>query len=204
MRRISRTLILLAAALAVVAAACSTSDDADTTTTTADAATTTEAPTTTEEMTDTTETTIDTETTEAATPDQSIAGIVATSEGFSTLLAAVEAADLVETLDTGGPFTVFAPTDDAFAKLPEGTVEGLLEDTEALTDVLLYHVVEGEVPAEDVVNLESATTLQGSDVAIIVDNGVFLNEDVQVIATNVFATNGVVHVVDSVLLPPGS
>jgi uncharacterized surface protein with fasciclin (FAS1) repeats len=129
---------------------------------------------------------------------------VAVADGrFTTLVTAVTEAGLAETLSGEGPFTVFAPTDDAFAALPEGTVEGLLEDPQgALTDVLLYHVVEGAVLAETVVTLESATTIGGEDVAISVnDNGVFLNEKVQVIITDIEASNGVVHVIDSVLLP---
>lgn len=129
---------------------------------------------------------------------------IAVADGrFTTLVAAVTAADLVDTLKGEGPFTVFAPTDDAFAALPEGTVEALLEDIPALTDVLLYHVVEGAVLAETVVTLDSATTVQGSDITITVnDDGVFLNDTVQVVITNIEATNGVIHVIDSVLLPP--
>lgn len=129
---------------------------------------------------------------------------IAVADGrFTTLVAAVEAAGLVETLSGEGPFTVFAPTDDAFAALPEGTVEGLLEDIPALTDILLYHVVEGEVLAADVVELESATTVQGSDITITVtDDGVFLNDTVQIIITDIVASNGVIHVIDAVLMPP--
>jgi len=121
---------------------------------------------------------------------------------FNTLATALTAAGLVDTLKGDGPFTVFAPTDDAFASLPEGTVEGLLADIPALTDVLLYHVVAGQVPAGDVVNLSSAATVQGSDIAIAVDGGVTLNGSVNVIQTDIFATNGVIHVIDAVLLPP--
>ena len=131
---------------------------------------------------------------------------VATEAGsFGTLLAAVEAAGLVDTLAGEGPFTVFAPTDEAFAALPEGTVEALLADIPALTDILLYHVVAGEVLAADVVGLDSATTVQGSDVAITVDGGnVFLNGTAQVIATDIAASNGVIHVIDKVILPPSN
>ncbi len=129
---------------------------------------------------------------------------IAVADGrFTTLVAAVEAADLVDTLKSEGPFTVFAPTDDAFAALPEGTVEGLLNDIPALTDVLLYHVVAGEVNAETVVGLESATTVQGSDISIEVrDGSVFLNDSIQVIITDIQASNGIIHVIDGVLLPP--
>jgi len=121
---------------------------------------------------------------------------------FTTLAAALEAAGLVETLKGEGPFTVFAPTDDAFAKLPEGTVEALLQDIPALTDILLYHVVSGEVMAADVVSLESAEAVSGQSISIkVMDGKVFLN-DSEVIITDVVATNGVIHVIDSVLLPP--
>ena len=130
--------------------------------------------------------------------------VAAAAGSFTTLLAAVEAAGLAETLSGEGPFTVFAPTDDAFATLPEGTVESLLADPAgALTQILLYHVVEGEVLAETVVTLESATTIQGEDVTIeLVDGGVVLNGSVKVTATDVMASNGVIHVIDAVLLPP--
>ncbi len=129
---------------------------------------------------------------------------IAVADGrFTTLVAAVEAAGLVDILKSEGPFTVFAPTDDAFAALPAGTVEGLLADIPALTAVLTYHVVPGAVLAADVVNLESATTVQGSDISISVQDGaVFLNETTQVIITDIQASNGVIHVIDSVLLPP--
>lgn len=122
---------------------------------------------------------------------------------FTTLLAAAEAAGLVDTLKGDGPFTVFAPTDDAFNALPAGTVEGLLADPAALSEVLLYHVVAGEVLAADVVGLTSATTVQGSDIAIAVSGGgVVLNGSANVVTTDVMATNGVIHVIDAVLLPP--
>lgn len=135
--------------------------------------------------------------------DMDIVDIAVADGRFTTLVAAVEAAGLVETLKSEGPFTVFAPTDDAFAALPAGTVEGLLADIPALTDVLTYHVVSGAVLAADVVNLESATTVQGSDIRISVrDGAVFLNDSTQVIITDIQASNGVIHVIDSVLLPP--
>jgi transforming growth factor-beta-induced protein len=130
---------------------------------------------------------------------------IAVNDGrFETLVTAVTAAGLAETLSGEGNFTVFAPTDDAFAALPEGTVEALLEDPQgALTNVLLYHVVDGKVMASDVVGLNAATTLSGEDIAISASNaGVFLNENVQVIITDIEADNGVIHVVDTVLLPP--
>ena len=128
---------------------------------------------------------------------------VATEAGsFTTLLTAVEAAGLVETLQGDGPFTVFAPTDEAFAALPEGTLDSLLADTEALSEVLLYHVVEGEVMASDVVELDSATTVQGEDIAInVADDSVKVNE-ANVVSTDIAASNGVIHVIDQVVLPP--
>src|SRR5690606_10304790 len=114
---------------------------------------------------------------------------------FSTLVAALSAADLVEVLQGDGPFTVFAPTNAAFEKLPEGTVEGLLEDTDALTAILLYHVVAGKVMAADVVELDSATTVQGSDLTITVsDEGGVSVDDAAVIVTDIPALNGVIHV----------
>jgi peptide/nickel transport system substrate-binding protein len=129
---------------------------------------------------------------------------VAVADGrFTTLVAAVTAADLVGTLSGEGPFTVFAPTDDAFAALPEGTLDALLADIPALTDILLYHVVAGYAPASKVVELDAATTVLGKNVAITIDEegNVFVN-DSQVIITDVMANNGVIHVIDAVLLPP--
>jgi len=126
---------------------------------------------------------------------------VASSAGtFTTLLTAAKAAGLAETLATGGPFTVFAPTDEAFAKLPEGTVEGLLQDTEKLKAVLLYHVVSGTVMAKDVAGITSATTLQGGDLKVDTSRGVMIN-DAKVVKADVGASNGVIHVIDTVLLP---
>lgn len=142
-----------------------------------------------------------------ATPEPELADIVdtAVADGrFTTLVAAVEAAGLVETLKGEGPFTVFAPTDDAFAALPEGTVESLLlpENKQQLTDILLYHVVSGKVMAADVTGLESATTVLGKDIAIKVDMGNVYINDAQVIITDIETSNGVIHVIDAVILPP--
>jgi len=140
-------------------------------------------------------------------PQQAASDIVDTAVAaadFTTLVAAVQAAGLVETLKGEGPFTVFAPTDAAFAALPDGTVDALLADTDALTEVLLYHVVPGRVLAADVVGLTSATTAGGDDLAISVSGStVMLNDGATVVATDVEASNGVIHVIDSVLLPPG-
>jgi len=133
--------------------------------------------------------------------EQDIVAIASGDERFSALVAALSAADLVETLQGEGPFTVFAPTDDAFAALPEGTVEGLLEDIPALTDVLLYHVVAGEVMAADVVNLDSADTVQGTALPISVEDGKVMVGDAEVVITDIAASNGVIHVIDTVLVP---
>ena len=122
---------------------------------------------------------------------------------FTTLAAALQAGGLVDTLKSDGPFTVFAPTDAAFAKLPEGTVESLLlpENRDQLIAILTYHVVPGKVKAADVVKLDSAKTANGSDVQIHVEDGsVFIN-DSRVVATDIGASNGVIHVVDTVILP---
>lgn len=121
---------------------------------------------------------------------------------FKTLAAALTEADLIETLKGEGPFTVFAPTDEAFAKLPEGTVESLLGDKKALTNVLLYHVVSGKVMAKDVVNLNSAETVQGSSVKIKVVDGKVMINDAQVTIADLETSNGVIHVIDTVILPP--
>jgi uncharacterized surface protein with fasciclin (FAS1) repeats len=128
---------------------------------------------------------------------------VATLNGnFTTLLTAVKAAGLVDTLRSAGPYTVFAPTDAAFAKLPAGTVSALLQDPAALRNILLYHVVPGKVMAADVVGLSSATTAQGGAISIaVVDGKVVLNGTSTVVATDVAASNGVIHVIDNVLLP---
>ena len=143
---------------------------------------------------------------EAAMEEKNTIVDIAVADGrFTTLVAALTAADLVETLSGEGPFTVFAPTDDAFAALPAGTLDTLLlpESKQALTDILLYHVVSGKVMAADVVTLSGATTVLGKDVTITVKDGkVFLNDTVQVIITDIEASNGVIHVIDAVLLPP--
>ena len=120
---------------------------------------------------------------------------------FTTLVAAVEAAGLVDALKGEGPLTVFAPTDDAFAALPEGTVEALLADIPALTDILLYHVVEGKVLAEQVVELSQAVTLQGQYIDIQVMDGKVMIDNAQVIITDIETSNGVIHVIDAVILP---
>jgi uncharacterized surface protein with fasciclin (FAS1) repeats len=172
-----RTLLLSVAAVALVVAACSS------------AATT--APTV----------------APSAAPSAAAAGDivqVATSAGsFTTLLQAATAAGLVDTLKGAGPLTVFAPTDAAFAALPAGTLDALLKDPAKLKDILLYHVVSGKVTADQVVTLTSATTVEGKPITIAVKDGtVYLNDTVKVVTTDIPASNGVIHVIDAVLLPP--
>jgi len=122
---------------------------------------------------------------------------------FKTLVAAVKAAGLVDTLKSDGPFTVFAPTDEAFAKLPEGTLESLLkpENKEKLTAILTYHVVAGKVTSKQVVKLSEAETVQGSKVSIAVSGGKVKVDEATVIKADIMCTNGVIHVIDSVILP---
>ncbi len=129
---------------------------------------------------------------------------VAVSAGqFNTLAAALDAAGLVGTLKGDGPFTVFAPTDEAFAKLPEGTVETLLkpENRDQLVAILTYHVVPGKVLAADVVNLSQATTVNGAQVSIQVSDGQVRIDEATVVKTDIAASNGVIHVIDTVILP---
>lgn len=129
-----------------------------------------------------------------------IVDTAASAGSFNTLVTAVQAAGLVDTLKGPGPFTVFAPTDEAFAKLPAGTVDALLNDIPKLKKILTYHVVSGKVLAADVVKLKSATTVQGSDVKIDASNGVKIN-DAKVATPDIAADNGVIHVIDTVLIP---
>ena len=131
---------------------------------------------------------------------------VATEAGsFKTLLAAATAAGLVETLKGEGPFTVLAPTDEAFAALPAGTLDGLLKDPEALKQILLYHVIKGKVTAEQVVGLTSADSVAGPAIKIAVKDGtVYLNDAAKVVTTDIEASNGIIHVIDQVILPPAS
>jgi LPXTG-motif cell wall-anchored protein len=138
----------------------------------------------------------------AAQADQNIVQTAQAAGQFNTLVAAVQAAGLVDTLSGPGPFTVFAPTDEAFAKLPAGTVDNLLKNPEQLRKVLTYHVVAGSVPASQVVGLTSATTVQGENVAIRVQGGNVMVNNANVVATDVMASNGIIHVIDAVILPP--
>ena len=191
------------AALGLIAGACSDDSDSDdsstptveqTTATTAAAPAATEAPATTEAM---------------AAEDDIVDTAIAAGD-FTTLVAAVQAAGLEETLRGEGPFTVFAPTDDAFAALPEGTVETLLEDpTGDLASILTYHVVAGAVPAADVVGLDGqeVETVNGATFTVNIgdDGSVSLTDaagnEVNVVATDIQASNGVIHVIDAVLMP---
>jgi uncharacterized surface protein with fasciclin (FAS1) repeats len=135
---------------------------------------------------------------ESALPDVVDTAVAAGS--FKTLATALQAAGLVETLKGPGPFTVFAPTDEAFAKLPAGTLEALLKDKPRLAAVLTYHVVPGRVMAADVVKLTSAKTVQGGSLAIRTNQGVTV-DGVRVVKTDIQAGNGVIHVIDAVLMP---
>jgi len=139
----------------------------------------------------------------SAAEQKTIVGVAAGAGQFNTLVAAVKAAGLVETLNGKGPFTVFAPTDEAFAKLPAGTVENLLkpENKEKLVAILTYHVVPGKVMARDVVSLTSAKTVNGKSVTISQQNGAVMVDNARVIKTDIAASNGVIHVIDSVILP---
>jgi transforming growth factor-beta-induced protein len=176
----NRSAILLIPALAIVLAACSTAASPS------PSAEVTAAPT-------------------EAAMTKDIVETATEAGSFTTLLTAATAAGLVETLQGPGPFTVFAPTDEAFAALPEGTLEGLLADPEALKKILLYHVVSGEVTADQVVGLTSADSVEGSAIAIAVKDGtVYLNDSAKVVTTDVMASNGVIHVIDAVILPPAS
>ncbi|UCD53942.1 MAG: fasciclin domain-containing protein [Dehalococcoidia bacterium] len=129
---------------------------------------------------------------------------VAVSDGrFNTLVAAVKAAGLVDTLKGKGPFTVLAPTDEAFKKLPAGTVEGLLKDIPALKNILLYHVIPAKAMSCDVMKMSSVDTVQGTSVKIEVKEGsIVLNGEAKVIVPDVEASNGVIHAIDMVILPP--
>ena len=140
-----------------------------------------------------------------AEPNEKAKDIVAVASGngsFNTLVAAVKAAGLVETLQGPGPFTVFAPTDEAFAKLPKGTVEDLLkpENKEKLIAILTYHVVAGKVMAADVKTMK-AKTVNGKELDVKVTDGVVTVDNAKVVKTDVAASNGVIHVIDSVVLP---
>lgn len=139
----------------------------------------------------------------AQTAKADIVDTAVSAGSFNTLVAAVKAAGLVETLKGKGPFTVFAPTDEAFAKLPAGTVEMLIkpENKDKLIAILTYHVVAGEVKAADVVKLKSAKTVNGKEVKIMVMDGKVMVDNANVVKTDIMTSNGVIHVIDSVIIP---
>lgn len=137
--------------------------------------------------------------TDAAAPGD-LVEVAVGAGSFETLVTAVKAAGLVQTLQGEGPFTVFAPTDEAFAKIPPDQLEALLADKDALTAVLTYHVVPGKVMAADVVGLERATTVQGSNITIDTSDGVKV-DGANVVTTDIEASNGVIHVIDAVIMP---
>lgn len=137
----------------------------------------------------------------AAKASMNIVGTAESAGSFNTLIAAVKAAGLEDTLATGGPYTVFAPTDAAFAKLPPGTVDTLIANPDQLREILLYHVVPGSVSSDEVVKLDRATTAQGSDVRIAVRDGSVLVNDATVTQADIKTSNGVIHVIDTVILP---
>lgn len=134
-------------------------------------------------------------------PAADIVDTAVSAGSFNTLVTAVKAAGLVDTLKGKGPFTVFAPTDEAFAKLPAGTLDGLLKNPEKLKQVLLYHVVAGKVTAAEVVNLKTAKTVQGSSARIAAKGGKVTIDNANVVKTDIITDNGVIHVIDSVILP---
>jgi len=182
-----RTILLTMAAVAILAAACSSSAA------TTAPATASPAPTVSAAAS----------MAPSAAPVGNIVEVATAAGSFKTLLQAATAAGLVDTLKGPGPFTVFAPTDAAFAALPAGTLDALLKDPAKLKDILLYHVVAGKVTSDQVVKLTSATTVEGKTIKIAVKNGVvYLNDTVKVVTTDIPASNGVIHVIDAVLLPP--
>jgi transforming growth factor-beta-induced protein len=135
-------------------------------------------------------------------PSADIVDTAVAAGQFTTLTTALEAAGLVDTLKGPGPFTVFAPTDDAFAELPAGALDALLADPDALRAVLTYHVVPGHVTAADVANLQTAATVEGEDVTFAVTDGAVQVDNATVTHADVMAANGVIHVIDRVILPP--
>ena len=195
-----RSFALLGPALAIAIAACSTAASPSTAPTPASspslAPASAPAPSTTPSIAPSAS---------AAAMTKDIVQTATDAGSFKTLLTAVKAAGLAETLQGTGPFTVFAPTDAAFAALPAGTLDGLLKDPAALKKILLYHVVAGSVTSDKVVGLSSAPSVEGSPIAISVKDGtVYLNGDAKVVTPDVMASNGVIHVIDKVILPPSS
>ncbi|HET9424218.1 MAG TPA: fasciclin domain-containing protein [Gemmatimonadaceae bacterium] len=141
----------------------------------------------------------------AQAPTKNIVETAVAAGSFNTLVAAVQAAGLVETLSGKGPFTVFAPSDAAFAKLPAGTIDALLKDKAALSAILTYHVVPGKIMAADVLKMKSGqpATVNGQKLNVVVRDGKVFVDGAQVVTTDIVTTNGVIHVIDSVVLPKG-
>ena len=194
-RRSHRIAAAAVAATLLFAACSSDADDADEEST-SEESTTTVADASADESTDTTE---------AASGEEpgTIVEVAADAGSFTTLLAAAEAADLVSVLEGEGPYTVFAPTDEAFEKVDPATLEALLADPEALADVLTYHVVAGEVTS-DMIEPGDVTTVNGAPLTISVDGSTVKVGDATVTTADVMASNGVIHVIDTVLIPPAS
>jgi uncharacterized surface protein with fasciclin (FAS1) repeats len=136
--------------------------------------------------------------------DKNIVDTAVAAGSFNTLVKAVQAADLTSTLEGKGPFTVFAPTDEAFAKLPAGTVESLLkpENKEKLRAILTYHVVAGDLSAAQVAKLSSVKTVEGAELKIVVKDGSVMVDNAKVVKADIHASNGIIHVIDAVMLPP--
>ncbi len=142
------------------------------------------------------------ETEEEEEVEMNIVETAVAAGSFDTLVTAVQAAGLAETLSGEGPFTVFAPTDEAFAALPEGTLDGLLEDEEALASVLTYHVVAGKAMSGDLSDMMVLETVQGEEVTIYITDGNVMVNDANVVQADIETSNGVIHVIDKVILPP--
>jgi uncharacterized surface protein with fasciclin (FAS1) repeats len=140
----------------------------------------------------------------AGQPEKDIVDTAVGADQFKTLAKAIKSAELVDALKGKGPFTVFAPTDEAFAKVPKEKLDALLKDKKALTVVLTYHVVPGKVMAADVVKLDSAKTAQGKSLSIVAKDGKVMINGVNVTKTDIVCKNGVIHVIDAVLLPPAA
>ena len=140
---------------------------------------------------------------DCGTCDKTVVEVAVKTDGFKTLVAAVKAAGLVETLSGKGPFTVFAPTDEAFKKIPKETLAELLkpENKDKLVAILTYHVVAGKVMAKDVVKLKNAKTVQGGKVTIKVKDGTVMLDNAKVVKTDIPCKNGVIHVIDTVIMP---
>lgn len=137
----------------------------------------------------------------ASDQEKNIVETAVAAGSFKTLVTAVKAAGLVDTLSGPGPFTVFAPTDDAFGKLPEGTVESLLKNIDKLKSILTYHVAAKKLMAEDVVKMETIMTVNGKEITVMVKDGKAMVDDATIVKTDIMCSNGVIHVIDGVIIP---